>query len=123
MISAFVNGFNVVASHIYLILFPIFLDLLLWFGPHLRIQNLLQPAINEMVTNVNSMGSPDMVQMAATVKALSQVTIERFNLLSLLHTFPIGIPSLLVSVAPLKTPFGNAPLFELSSLGVIAGGS
>ncbi len=62
-----------------------------------------------------------MVQMATLAKTIWQTTIERFNMLSLLHTFPIGIPSLLVSVAPLKTPFGNAPLIELSSLGVIAG--
>jgi len=121
MISSFVNGFNSVASHIYLILFPIFLDLLLWFGPHLRIKDFLQPVIKEMVDNINTMGSPDMVQMTSLAQTLWQTTLERFNLLSLLHTVPIGIPSLLVSVAPLKTPMGDAPLLELSSLGVIAG--
>jgi hypothetical protein len=121
MISSFVSGFNSVASHIYLILFPIFLDLLLWFGPHLRIKNLLQPVITEMVDNLKTLGSPDMVQMAALAQTIWQTTIERFNLLSLLHTIPIGVPSLLVSEAPLKTPVGDAPLLELSSLGIIIG--
>ena len=121
MISSFVNGFNSVASHIYLILFPIFLDLLLWFGPHLRVNNLLQPAVKDMVDSIRTLGSPDMVQMASLAQTIWQTTLERFNLLSLLHTIPIGIPSLLVSVSPLKTPFGYAPLIELSSLGMIAG--
>jgi hypothetical protein len=121
MISSFVNGFNAVASHIYLIIFPILLDLLLWFGPHLRINNLMQPVILEMVSSIKTLGSPDMVQMAAVAQTIWQTSIERFNLLSLLHTIPIGIPSLLVSVSPLKTPFGDAPLLELSSIGMIAG--
>jgi hypothetical protein len=121
MISSFVTGFNSVASNIYLILLPVLLDLLLWFGPHLRIKNLLQPVINDMVTNLKTVGSPEMVQMASVAQTLWQVTIDRFNLLSLLHTVPIGVPSLLVSIAPLKTPYGNAPLLEISSLGMIAG--
>ncbi len=121
MISAFVNGFNSVTSHIHLIIFPILLDLILWFGPHLRINDLMQPVIQEMVSSIKTMGSPDMVQMAAVAQTVWQTTLERFNLLSLLHTIPIGIPSLLVSVAPLKTPFGDAPLFDLSSIGTIAG--
>jgi len=121
MISSFVNGFNVVASHIYLILFPIFLDLLLWFGPHLRVNNLMQPVIKDMVNSIQTMGSPDMSQMALLAQTVWQTTLERFNLLSLLHTIPVGVPSLLVSVSPLKTPLGNAPLLELSSVGVIVG--
>ena len=121
MISSFVNGFNAVASHIYLIIFPILLDLLLWFGPHLRLNTLMQPAIKEMVSSIKTLGSPDMVQMSALAQTIWQTTLERFNLLSLLHTIPIGIPSLLVSVTPLKTPFGSAPLVELSSIGMVAG--
>jgi hypothetical protein len=81
----------------------------------------MQPVIKEMVTSVKTLGSPDMVQMAALAQSIWQTTIARFNLISLLHTFPIGIPSLLVSVSPLKTPFGDAPLLELSSIEMIAG--
>ena len=121
MISSFVNGFNAVASHIYLILFPILLDLLLWFGPHLRVNKLMQPVVNQMVDSIKTLGSPDMLQMASVAQTVWQTALERFNMLSFLHTFPIGIPSLLFSMSPLKTPFGNAPLFELSSIGVIIG--
>jgi hypothetical protein len=120
MISSFVNGFNVVASHIYLILFPVILDLLLWLGPHVRVNNLMQPKIKTIVDFLNTFGPPDKGQIA-TFQTIWQTTFERFNLLSLLHTIPIGVPSLLYSMPPLQTPFGNAPLFELSSLGMIAG--
>jgi hypothetical protein len=121
MIHSFVNGFNAVASNIYLILFPIILDLLLWFGPHLRVRTLLQPVVDQMVESIKTMGTPDKVQMAALAQPIWQATLERFNLLSILHTIPIGIPSLLVSVSPLKTPIGDAPLIDLSSLGMVIG--
>src|SRR5664279_2692071 len=50
LIGSVVAGFNTITSHIYLILFPMVLDLLLWFGPHLRVKTLMEPAIGNFIT-------------------------------------------------------------------------
>jgi hypothetical protein len=43
--------------------------------------------------------------------------LDRFNLMSMLSTLPIGVPSLFTSVSPVKNPVGSAPTVELASWG------
>lgn len=49
LIASFASGFNTVANNIHLLLLPLALDLLLWFGPHLRLKNLLMPLVTDAV--------------------------------------------------------------------------
>ena len=42
--------------------------------------------------------------------------LQRFNLISFIRTFPIGVPSLLAAQSPLETPLGPAPVFEVKSM-------
>ena len=37
IISSLKTGFDITTSHISIILFPVLLDVFLWFGPHLRV--------------------------------------------------------------------------------------
>lgn len=112
------TGFDAVASHIGLILFPVVFDLLLWLGPHVRMMELIKPIIAQVGASPFAT-SPDAADMIKTFQQIWQVFGERLNLLSFLRTYPIGIPSLMTGTAPLKTPYG-APIFvELrSTLGV-----
>jgi len=119
LITSFVTGFNAVANHIYLVLFPILLDLFLWFGPRLRVKTLLEPAITELNRQINTTGTVDPNTIRNT-QEIAQIILDRFNMFSLLRTFPIGIPSLMAGQAPLQTPLGHAPIYEMTSLlGVI----
>jgi hypothetical protein len=121
LIVSFLAGFNAVANNIQLIAFPLAIDLLLWFGPHLRLKNLVGPLVDEMNSTLTQMATPDMSQLVQAAKETWLSTIEHFNLLGSIRTYPIGIPSLFASVGPLQTPIGAAQIYELPS-GTIAFG-
>jgi hypothetical protein len=115
LIPTLAAGFNLVANNIQLILFPIVVEILIWFGPHFRVKNLLQPFVNDMSQSLALMSKPDTETLVKTIQSLWQVTLEHFNLISALRTYPIGIPSLFASQGALNTPLGEVKIFEISS--------
>ncbi len=116
LIQAFTAGFNTVASHAYLLLLPIGVDLLLWFGPRLRLQGLLGPVLDDSARTLLQMNSGDMAMRLEAVREIWGQFLQRFNLISLIRTYPIGVPSLLASQSPPETPLGPAPVIEVESL-------
>jgi hypothetical protein len=115
LFPSFAHGFNTVASNIYLIIIPVVLDLLLWFGPHLRLKSLVLPWILEAIQTVRESGTPQASEMLVGMDEIWKLFLERYNLLSSISTFPLGIPSLMASYSPLLTPIGNAPVQEITS--------
>jgi hypothetical protein len=115
LIPTFVAGFNAVASHIYLILFPVLLDLLLWLGPLVRIKNLIQPVFENAAQQMVGLYPADTLTLMQTSKDSIIKFFENFNLLFTLRTLPIGIPSLMVGIAPLNNPLGNLSIVEMVS--------
>lgn len=116
LIQAFTAGFNTVASHAYLLLLPIGIDLLLWFGPRLRLQSLLTPVVDNTTRALLEMNSGTVADRLVTVRQIWEEILLRFNLVSFIRTFPIGVPSLLASQSPPETPLGMAPVIEIRSL-------
>ena len=116
LIASFSAGFNAVANHIQLILFPVALDLLLWFGPHLRVKQLIEPYLASLGTRLSQTATPDMSNMFSLGQEAYNTALAHFNLVSLLRTFPVGISSLFASFGPLETPLGTAPIYEITSL-------
>jgi hypothetical protein len=116
LIHAILSGFNTVTTHLYLVLFPVALDLILWFAPHVRVNNLLQPFLNDLFNTFSSANQADMKDMLQVAQQVWQQSIEHYNLLGALRSFPVGVPSLLAASGPLKTPLGQALLFESPSL-------
>jgi hypothetical protein len=114
LLASFITGFNTVASHVVLILFPLGLDLFLWFGPHLGVKNLLQPYIQQLTT-IPELNTPEMSNVIQTIQSFWKFVAERYNLASILRTYPVGIPSLMSGQAPLQTPLGTPPVFQVSS--------
>ncbi len=106
-----------VAGHIQLILFPIILDLFLWLGPHLSIKSSLQPWLDHWIQTVSELGSSDMTDLMVSSKPAFQSLIDHFNLLGLIRTWPIGVPSLISSMNDSATPFGSAVNNEIASGG------
>ncbi len=113
-------GFDVVSSHVWLILLPLLLDVLLWLGPRFSVGGLLNPffrlVFNQARTTLTS--STDLERFAAYQAAFSEV-LERFNLLSLLgklQAFPVGISSLLAQTMPVETPLGSQDVVQITSL-------
>jgi len=122
-LSAFKNGFNAVSSHVYVILFPILLDLFLLFGPQFRISKLIAPIYNELInvsqsSTIQQLSAADQSQFFDAFKEY----LSRINLLSILSTFPVGIPSVLVPgviANPLGTPFELSLGSALPTMGLI----
>ena len=113
IIPAFVAGFNAIANHIYLILFPVLLDVFLWFGPLVRVKNLVQPVFENTIKQMANAYPADTLALMQASKDTILQFFEHFNLLFLLRTYPVGIPSLLVGTAPLNNPLGNISVKEL----------
>jgi hypothetical protein len=106
LISSIVSGFNAVATHILVITLPVLFDLFLWFGPHLRLKQLLQPLVDQLPSLTSSFSS--VPQDSAAVQQVADL-IARINLFGLVRTFPVGTSSLMSAWMPGKTPLG-APL-------------
>lgn len=111
-------GFDAIANHVVLILIPVALDLFLWLGPHLRLQNLIKPLVSQLIAldGFQDPGASDMMQAGQEAWML---LAERFNLFSILRSFPVGIPSLLASMLSLDTPVGMPIIYELNSISVV----
>jgi hypothetical protein len=115
-------GFDTITNHISLILYPIGLDLLIWLAPSLRLKELIERMVGDLVTQTQNL-SPDVqtTQMLTTAQELWTLAGEQFNALSILRSYPVGISSLMVSVPQSGTPFGVPDPIEIKTLIGVAG--
>jgi len=118
LIKALMAGFDAITNHLGLILFPIALDLLLWFGPHLSVMNLLRSYLDQ-VSMTPEASTPEVANMLSSGRELWLALVERFNLLGVLRTYPVGIPSLMVSRAPEAVPGGAPLVWQVPSFGAV----
>ncbi len=116
VIGALKAGFETISTHLTVILFPLILDLLLWLGPRLSVDKLFLPVLAEFqrLTKDTSLPSTSPADVASAIEIYKQA-FERFNLLSVLRTFPIGISSLISGMAPTGTPLGTAQILPVLS--------
>jgi len=111
-------GFNTVANNVSLIILPIAVDLFLWFGPHLRLKNLVLPgiqAMNAQAFEMQSQVSPEMLEIVRQGQDIWGTILEHFNLVSVLRTLPVGVPSLLAFRGVLVNPLDKASIYEMPS--------
>ncbi len=115
LIPSLVEGFNAVASRIYLIFFPIAIDLFLWFGPLVRVKDLLMPV---MLRTAELSGEAYGEQGAEIIKSSNELwaaLLDEFNLLFGIRSYPIGVPSLMISQGAQHNPLGALRIFEVAS--------
>lgn len=115
LIPSFLEGFNSVANHIQLIILPVLLDLILWFAPRVNVKSLFLPIFNEYLNFFSQTGSPEIQSILVNTQTLWEEVLVRYNLLSTLHTLPIGVPSLLAGRGVMDNPLGQPSVFEISS--------
>ena len=112
-------GFDTVAAHITAIIFPLAVDLLLWLGPHISVNQLIQPVLAEFQSFASGSGIS-----ASDIKgAMDTYTqfFQQFNLLGVLRTFPIGVPSLMSGEMPIGSPLGASMTLQVNSFGHLFG--
>jgi len=113
------NGFDAITKHLFLLLFPIGLDLVLWFAPHLRIKTQIEGLIAEM-NEVSALLSPDFGEMVEAGQEIWMIAAERINLFITLRSFPVGIFSLFTSIMPIENPIGNPIFWDIPQLSIAA---
>jgi hypothetical protein len=116
LIPSLMEGFNIVASQIYLILFPVVFDLVLWFGPLVRVKNLLTPIMIRAAEISGAAYGEQEKEIIKNSNALWSTLLEGFNLLFGIRTYPIGIPSLLISQGAQRNPLGALRIIEIGSI-------
>lgn len=118
-------GFDAVASHVWLIVMPLALDLVLWLGPRLSVDGLLRPFARYMFLQARRGVPTSEMNQFLEAQTIFLDGLQSFNLLSLVskfRTFPIGISSLLAQKMPAAgTPFGEQSVMQISSLPLLIG--
>lgn len=118
-------GFDAVSRHIGLILLPALLDIFLWLGPRLSVENVIGPFFNIVFSQTRlSLTSSADIKRFTEFQSLFTEMIGRFNLLSLLgklQIFPVGVSSLLAQTMPVETPLGSPRVVQISSFPVLVG--
>lgn len=119
IIGSLRKGFDTVAAHITAILLPLALDLLLWLGPHLSMDQLVQPILKDF----GSMASNSGLATGDVNSAINiyQQFFQQFNLLVILRTFPIGVFSLMSGKMPTQSPLGLVPTWQIDSPALLLG--
>jgi hypothetical protein len=109
-------GFDATANHIELLLLPVLIDLLLWFGPHLRLDDLVARIFDELKGQVemSAAGTSDLLQLSGEFWSL---LAERLNLFSAIRSYPVGIPSLMMATQPVTSPMGTPSFWQVGSIG------
>lgn len=107
------TGFDAVAAHVTVILVPLALDVLLWLGPRVSMDRIIEPGLRQFGSLATSAGlKPADIQNTLD---MSSKFFQAFNLLGILRTFPIGIFSLMSGVMPTQTPLGAPSVLQVES--------
>ncbi len=112
-------GFDAVANQILIIIIPIAIDIILWLGPHLQVKTLILNFIENIVSSsgITSIHPGDII---TTNMDFIRQSATQYNLLSLIRTIPVGIPSLMSGRSPVEIPHGF-PLFIDITNPIVAG--
>lgn len=111
------NGFDAITKHLILLLLPVGLDLVLWFGPHLQIKSLIEGLIVDM-NDMSHLMPADFGEVMEAGQEIWMVAAERINLLIALRSLPVGIFSLFASILPVENPLGSPFFWDVPSLSI-----
>ena len=125
VIASLAGGLDTVIQGWWIMLFPLALDLFLWFGAQLSVRPIAEQVVNDLVNLAGPNQLFDLILQAAT----------ELNYFSLISVAPLGIPSLMTVKLPHGTPLGPpsiltvdnelvwfAIFFGLSVVGLLLGG-
>lgn len=111
-------GFDVIASHITVILLPILLNLFLWLGPRLQMDALFKSIEGDMVLfwKASQIPADQIKLMTDSYETMS----KSVNLFGLIRTLPIGISSLFVpNHGAFATPLGNPEILQVNGFTIL----
>lgn len=114
IINSIRAGFDTIASHIGAIFFPLALNIFMWLGPRLKLEDLYRSIKGDMLQTWQLFGiSAEQIQLMAEQNDAMTSTL---NLFSLLRTLPIGISNLFPFRGIDSTPLGEPAVWQVSGL-------
>lgn len=117
MTQSLIKGFNAVANHAYLIIFPLLLDLFIWFGPVMTGTHSLSTFMKLFEQGMQEqLQQPEVIAQFKSIQPALNELIGSFNLFGFLNTMPIGIPSLMAFQNVTETPLGLVQKLSTTSI-------
>ena len=104
IIATISAGFDLITKHLWLLLIPMILDVFYWLGPRLRFQTLIEQLIDKLPAEA------EVLDLAAQLTTVAPQT----NLFTTLSVQLLGVPALMVGLAPETTPI-NSQIIEVES--------
>lgn len=119
IINSIRAGFDTIASHVWAIFLPFSLNLFLWLGPRLRVDELFLTAQRDMMQIWKNSGIPaqTLEEISASYRQMNEL-LPQFNLFSLLRTLPVGISSMVFPANLAATPVGQPVSEQVGALGM-----
>lgn len=116
IINSIRAGFDTIAAHISSILLPLLLNLLLWLGPRLRMEDLFKALQSDMVRIWEQSGQIPAEEIERMLGVYDQFS-RSANLFGFVRTLPVGISSLFpANQSALATPLGIPTDLQVTGL-------
>ena len=119
VIDAIKSGMDVIANHLGVLFLPLALDLGLWLASRLSVKELFLGEYVKLMDFYVKTGMLTNVQIEnmQSMREPLETIFLRFNLLSLLRSFPVGVTSLMQSKMPIVTPYSSNMPMDVNSWG------
>ena len=112
LINSLRAGFDAVANQVAVLLLPIAVDLFLWLGPRMQIKTLINDFLNASLA-ANQISSVETRDLLTSSVEMMRSVAQGFNLLSLVRTIPVGIPSLMANGLHTEIPNGSPASMDI----------
>lgn len=113
VLQSLVLGFENIASQPILLIPPLLLDLFIWLGPRLTIPAFFEGIASFMTIPIGS--EPTLSEQVDLMSSMIRELSHRVNLVSIISSLPVGLPSLISSKQTIETPFGPGREIEVIS--------
>jgi hypothetical protein len=111
-------AFDAITNHISILIFPVLVDFYIWLGPHIRIKQIILSFFDQLNQYPGWKESLNDGLLESYMEVINQLS-NRINMMTLLRTYPIGIPSLMTGLQPITTPIYQPIFWDVTSLGAI----
>ncbi len=93
--AALSAGFNLAAEHIYLILLPVLVDLMIWLGPRLTVYQLLHDRYAAFFARLVLSAPAGLIGQIGIMQQAFDSVLKGINLVGSFTVLPLSVPSLL----------------------------
>ncbi|MCS6908412.1 MAG: hypothetical protein RML93_11100 [Anaerolineales bacterium] len=118
LIEVLRKGFDSIANHLGVVLFPIALDVFLWLGPRLKVTLLVEEMLQVWREFYAGETLPNGEALQVGQQLWSAIG-ERLNLFIFLRSYPIGVFSLMAGVQPVRSPLSQPLVIQAGSLSMV----